>query len=499
MTTMTERRAKYTDAEVEAMGKKGQAFKNPDGSYSYPIADAADLDNAIRAVGRGGADHDAIRKYIIGRAKTLGKSSEIPDNWNADGSLSESKRAPRPGLELLKRRRGSMIRKAERRGVLLEMRAKPDGTGGTTFEFEGYGATFDQPFDMWDPWGDPYTEVVRQGAFTRTLAAGPDVPFLVGHNDMGIPLARTKNGTMQLSQDDHGLLVRAQMDGSRSDVKNLASAVDRGDLDEMSIGFVTMGQEWSPDWETRAMTDLELHRGDVSAVALAANPGTAGATMTALPAETLRVRKPGEQRTPTQPYSAHEGEVNACPQCHSVNDDAASYCDQCGTAMQPTGRGPNMPGVEDMTQRCGECLKWNSADAKYCGGCGEELAGDQGRGWDLAWKAGRPGERRVQSEIQDVSSRPDFNLPPDAPAYDPSPHGKNSLACPSNDCPVYAGGDGDRALNASDAKFCDQCGAPLYSADGLIVADDSGVVEEAGGDLADADLLSLRLRLLELA
>jgi hypothetical protein len=54
---------------------------------SYPIADRDDLDRAIRAVGRGGADHNAIRHHVIARAKALGAQSEIPDNWNADGSL----------------------------------------------------------------------------------------------------------------------------------------------------------------------------------------------------------------------------------------------------------------------------------------------------------------------------------------------------------------------------------------------------------------------------
>ena len=163
---------------------------------------------------------------------------------------------------------------------------------------------FDTPFDMWDPWGDPYVEVVRQGAFTQTLAGGPDVPFLIGHNDMGVPLARTRSGTMQLSQDTRGLHVLAQMDGARSDVRNLASAVERGDLDEMSIGFVTMpgGQQWSPDWMQRDMLGLDLHRGDVSAVALAANPSTAGSTMIALSSG-----RPREKRTPTQPYTAARG------------------------------------------------------------------------------------------------------------------------------------------------------------------------------------------------
>ena len=57
---------------------------------SYPIADAEDLSNAIHAVGRGGADHDSIRKHIMARAKALGLSSKIPDNWNGDGSMQSN-------------------------------------------------------------------------------------------------------------------------------------------------------------------------------------------------------------------------------------------------------------------------------------------------------------------------------------------------------------------------------------------------------------------------
>jgi ATP-dependent protease ClpP protease subunit len=77
---------KYKQADRDKMASSGQAM--PDGSY--PIADAQDLDNAIHAVGRGGADHNAIRKHVIKRADALGLSSKIPDNWNSDGSLKAS-------------------------------------------------------------------------------------------------------------------------------------------------------------------------------------------------------------------------------------------------------------------------------------------------------------------------------------------------------------------------------------------------------------------------
>jgi len=78
---------KYTQADRDRMAKSGEAMA--DGSY--PIADAEDLDRAIHAVGRGkNNSHDAIRKHIIKRAKALGKSSEIPEDWSGSGSSAGS-------------------------------------------------------------------------------------------------------------------------------------------------------------------------------------------------------------------------------------------------------------------------------------------------------------------------------------------------------------------------------------------------------------------------
>lgn len=84
-------KAKYSSDDLKDMLAKGQAMKNATGDPSYPIADEEDLEKAIKAVGRGAADHDSIRKHIIGRAKALKLTSKIPDNWNADGSLSTEK------------------------------------------------------------------------------------------------------------------------------------------------------------------------------------------------------------------------------------------------------------------------------------------------------------------------------------------------------------------------------------------------------------------------
>lgn len=79
---------KYTAHQLRDLAAKGHAMKGPDGDISYPIADDEDLDAAIRAVGRGGEDHDKIRRFIQRRAEEMGR--KVPDNWASDGSIKKA-------------------------------------------------------------------------------------------------------------------------------------------------------------------------------------------------------------------------------------------------------------------------------------------------------------------------------------------------------------------------------------------------------------------------
>lgn len=84
-------------ADLSAAGRKRAAASGAamsDGSY--PINTKADLRKAIKAVGRGGADHDKIRKHIVTRARALGLENLVPDNWNSDGSLKDAVKADEP-------------------------------------------------------------------------------------------------------------------------------------------------------------------------------------------------------------------------------------------------------------------------------------------------------------------------------------------------------------------------------------------------------------------
>jgi len=134
----------------------------------------------------------------------------------------------------------------------LEMRALDDGN-----TLVGYAAVFDSPSEPM-----PYTEFVRRGAFAKTLNDGADVRLLIDHE--GVPLARTKSGTLALEEDERGLRVEAELDPENPDASRVLSAMRRGDLSQMSFAFRTIKDSYNEDRSVRELKEVQLF--DVSVV-----------------------------------------------------------------------------------------------------------------------------------------------------------------------------------------------------------------------------------------
>ncbi|GAA1065211.1 HK97 family phage prohead protease [Streptomyces asiaticus] len=166
--------------------------------------------------------------------------------------------------------RHKLLDSPERRSIAadgFELRGKGDGLILT-----GYASVFDYRYDVLG--GPPYgwTEWVDKRAFATTLAAKPDLHLLINHE--GMPLARTKSGTLRLSTDSKGLLTEAELDRRDPDVQRLETKMERGDMDEMSFAFRVKADAWSEDDTERTLTEVSLHKGDVSVVNFGANPAT---------------------------------------------------------------------------------------------------------------------------------------------------------------------------------------------------------------------------------
>ena len=146
----------------------------------------------------------------------------------------------------------------------LEFRNADDGT----VKVSGYAAVFNEPADI----GGYFTEEIAPGAFSNALQRGDDVVFLVNHD--GLPLARTRSGTLDLKEDNKGLFMSAELDTDDPDVSQIVPKMKRGDLDKMSFAFYPTKQEWDESGEIpkRTISDLDLF--DVSIVTTPAYEGT---------------------------------------------------------------------------------------------------------------------------------------------------------------------------------------------------------------------------------
>ena len=167
-----------------------------------------------------------------------------------------------PGGEVNSR---SKVKEIERRTFTVqdvEARQADDGT----MRLRGYAAVFN---DASVPL--PFKETIAPGAFRKTLSETPDVRLLINHE--GLPLARTKNGTLTLTEDDRGLFMDAVI-ADTTEGRDLYKLVERGDVDQMSFAFRVIRQKWNEDRSTRTLTEVSLADGDVSVVTYPAYPTT---------------------------------------------------------------------------------------------------------------------------------------------------------------------------------------------------------------------------------
>lgn len=143
-----------------------------------------------------------------------------------------------------------------------------ESDGGTCIE--GHAAVFDS-------WSEtlggifPFKEKVRKGAFAESIGKD-DIRALFNH-DPNYVLGRNRAGTLELVEDDVGLRVRITPPDT-SWARDITTSIRRGDISQMSIGFVVEDDEWSSKdgIDTRELKKVRLF--DVSPVTFPAYTAT---------------------------------------------------------------------------------------------------------------------------------------------------------------------------------------------------------------------------------
>lgn len=119
---------------------------------------------------------------------------------------------------------------------------------------EGYFAVFNSKYEI----APDMSESIAPGAFSNTL--GGDIRALIDHETMYV-LGRTTAGTLELREDDKGLWGSILLNPNDQDSMNLYARVERGDVNQCSIGFNIRSEEteFSDDGSVHwTITDIDL-------------------------------------------------------------------------------------------------------------------------------------------------------------------------------------------------------------------------------------------------
>ena len=110
-----------------------------------------------------------------------------------------------------------------------------------------------------------FREIVRPGAFTRTLKTA-DVRALLNH-DPNFVLGRNKAGTLKLWEDEKGLRYAIEPPDT-SFANDLLVSIGRGDVTQSSFGFRVVKDRWTEDVAAKTILRelLEVKLFDVSPV-----------------------------------------------------------------------------------------------------------------------------------------------------------------------------------------------------------------------------------------
>ena len=178
----------------------------------------------------------------------------------------------------------------------LETRKQDDGQ----MIVEGYAATFNQPYVLASYPDMELREQIDPHAFEQT---GMD-DVIMQYDHAGRVFARKRNNTLEVSTDEHGLKIRARLDGTTIG-RQLYEEIEGGYTDRMSFGFTV--EEERRDERTDEGNRIHILRTitrirklyDVSAVSLPANDATEISARTlgeGVHAEVMEERRVREER-----------------------------------------------------------------------------------------------------------------------------------------------------------------------------------------------------------
>jgi HK97 family phage prohead protease len=176
----------------------------------------------------------------------------------------------------------------------IEHRAAGDGQATEQPVIRGYAAVYNSESELLYGF---FREVIRPGAFDSSLKN--DIRCLFNHDSSKV-LGRSTAGTLDIRSDAKGLYFEVEPPDAQW-ANDLCQSIKRGDINQMSFGFMTREDSWQ-DLEDgtvlRELLDVDLQ--EVSVVTFPAYQATS-AGMRSIDSEDEEVKKRVEEREKDKP------------------------------------------------------------------------------------------------------------------------------------------------------------------------------------------------------
>ena len=197
-----------------------------------------------------GATKEQARRTMTYAERVVERIRDDQQDRNAE----QNEKWKSVALNLNKDERQEMTTTVERRVNTVEFDVRNGEASSDGMSFTGYAAVFDSPSEPL-----PFTEVIKGGAFQRSLKSRNEIKLFMNHNT-DVVLGSSRAGTLRLSEDSRGLLAEADLPDTTAG-RDLSVLMQRGDVNSMSFGFSVppRGDKWSEDGATRELHQVRLH------------------------------------------------------------------------------------------------------------------------------------------------------------------------------------------------------------------------------------------------
>jgi HK97 family phage prohead protease len=268
-----EQRAVLDAAAKAALPNSAFAYIDSKGEKHLPVHDAAHVQAASARFGQ--TDFESPDAKAAAAKKILAAADKHGVAIDPTTDVAKAARDQEPDTEVRGARAQhhsptTKVRKKPRhrsrslgievRHNMTELRADVS-SDGNTITLRGTPIVYGVPYSVRDIFGE-FQETMQPGVATSLLESA-DTRFLFNHG--GLPLARSTSGTLRFIDTASGLQIEADLDARQSIATDLAVAIERGDVNQMSCGFIVARDTWNAD-ETQRSIELFQDLLDVSAV-----------------------------------------------------------------------------------------------------------------------------------------------------------------------------------------------------------------------------------------